>query len=195
MTEFGLGIAIDGTAYVHPSAQLYGAVAIDAGASVWPNVVMRAEAHEIRIGAYSNVQDFVMVHIGWETPTLVGDYCSITHHCTLHGCTIGDNCLIGINATVMDGAIIGNNCIVAGHAIVSEGMVVPDNSIVAGVPAKIVKTRNNFVGNRLNAVLYHRNAQAFARGDHRAWSGPAFEAFLAEARAAAEAALETQGGG
>lgn len=193
MTEFGPGIAIDETAYVHPSAQLYGAVAIGPGASVWPNVVMRAEAFEIRIGACSNIQDFVMVHIGWETPTLVGAYCSITHHVTLHGCTIGDNCLIGINATVMDGAIIGDNCIVAGHAIVSEGMVVPDNSIVAGVPAKVVKTRNNLVGNRVNALLYHRNAQAFARGDHRAWSGPAFEAFLAEARAAAEAALQEDG--
>ena len=188
MAGYGPDISIHEAAYVHPSAQLYGAITIEAGASVWPNVVMRAETYEIRVGRYTNVQDFAMIHIGWETPTIIGAYCSIAHHCTIHGCTIGNHCLIGINATVMDGAVIGDSCIVAGHAIVSEGMVVPDNSILAGVPAKVVKTRNNLAANRVNARLYHRNAMAYGRGEHRAWTGPAFDAFLAEARAEAERA-------
>jgi len=175
------------TAYIHPSAQIYGKVAIGEGASVWPNTVMRAEVFEIVVGRFTNIQDFVMVHIGIETPTIVGDYCSITHHCTLHGCTIGDNCLIGINSTIMDGAVIGDNCIVAGHTFIREGAEIPDNSIVMGTPGKIVRTRNNFVANRLNAVLYLRNARAFAAGDHRAWTGPDCEAYMAEQRRLFEA--------
>ena len=183
MPEAGPDISIHESAYIHPTAQLYGAISVGEGASVWPNVVMRAEAYDIRIGRYTNVQDFAMIHIGWETSSVIGDYCSITHHCTIHGCTIGDHCLIGINATVMDGAVIGDNSIVAGHAIVSAGMVVPPNSIVAGVPAKVVKTRNNLVANRANALLYHRNAAAFARGDYRAWAGMDFDAFVEQVRA------------
>ncbi|MCB1155597.1 gamma carbonic anhydrase family protein, partial [bacterium] len=81
------------------------------------------------------------------------------------GCTIGDNCLIGINATIMDGAIIGNNCIVAGHSIVTEGAVFPDNSIIAGVPAKVVKTRDSGEANKGNAEWYFQNALRYARGE------------------------------
>jgi carbonic anhydrase/acetyltransferase-like protein (isoleucine patch superfamily) len=79
----------------------------------------------------------------------------------------------------MDGAVIGENSIVAGHAFVREGTVIPPNSIVMGTPAKVVATRDNFVANRINAMLYHRNAVAYARGDHRAWTGPDFEAAMA----------------
>ena len=186
MPSLGPDVSIHNTAYIHPTTQLFGAIRIAEGASVWPNVVMRAEAYDIQIGRYTNVQDFAMIHIGWETSSIIGDYCSITHHCTIHGCTIGNHCLIGINATVMDGAVIGDNSIVAGHAIVSAGMVVPPNSIVAGVPAKVVKTRNNLVSNRANALLYHRNAAAFARGEYRGWAGMDFDAFVEEVRAEVE---------
>lgn len=186
MPNSGPDISIHETAYIHPTAQLYGAIGIGEGVNVWPNVVMRAEAYDIQIGRYTNIQDFVLIHIGWQTSSIIGDFCSITHHCTIHGCKIGNNCLIGINATVMDGAVIGDNSIVAGHAIVSAGMEVPPNSIVAGVPAKVVKTRNNLVANRANALLYHRNAKAFARGDYRAWSGMDFDAFVAKVGADVE---------
>lgn len=169
---------IAAAAYVDPSAQLFGAVVLGEGASVWPNVVIRAEAHHVAVGRLTNLQDFVMIHVGWTLPTAIGEHCSITHHVTLHGCTIGDNCLIGINATVMDGAVIGDNSIVAGHAFVREGTVVPPNSVVMGMPAKVVGTRNSFVANRINARLYHRNALAYACGDHRAWTGPDYETFV-----------------
>ena len=160
-------ITIDETAWVHDSALIYGHVSIGSDSSVWPYVVMRSEMYHIDIGARTNIQDFVMVHVGAGTPTIIGDDCSITHHATLHGCTIGDKCLIGINATIMDGAKIGNNCIVAGHSIVTEGSEFPDNSIIAGSPAKLVKTRDSGDANAMNAAFYVQNAKNYAEGVHR----------------------------
>ena len=151
-------------AYIHSSAHIYGNVKLGTGSSVWINAAIRAELHEVRIGARSNIQDFVMIHMGYDHPTQIGDDCSITHHATLHGCTLGDKCLVGINATVMDGAKIGANSIVAGHAIVMEGSEFPENSIIAGVPAKLIKTRDNSLENLKNAEFYHRNALNYAKG-------------------------------
>ena len=97
---------IDASVFVHPSAQMYGKITIGEGSSVWPNAVMRAENDHISIGRVTNIQDFVMIHVGFDDPTIVGDFCSITHRVTLHGCTIGDHCLIGIGAIIMDGAAV-----------------------------------------------------------------------------------------
>ena len=180
MTDFGPMVRVSAAKYIHPTAQIYGDVAIGVGSSVWINVAMRAESYSIKIGAHTNIQDFTMIHVGAASPTIIGDHCSITHHCTIHGCTIGDNCLIGINATVMDGAVIGENSIVAGGAFVREGAVVPPNSIVMGVPAQVTKTRNNWVANRMNAFLYEQNAEAYARGEHRIWSDPAGQTAVKE---------------
>ena len=155
------------SAWVHDTALLYGHIRMGAESSVWSNVMMRSELYHIEIGARTNIQDFVMVHVGGTTPTIVGEDCSITHHATLHGCTIGDKCLIGINATIMDGAKIGNNCIVAGHSIVTEGSEFPDNSIIAGAPAKLVKQRDNGKANAMNAMFYVQNAKNYAKGQHR----------------------------
>jgi carbonic anhydrase/acetyltransferase-like protein (isoleucine patch superfamily) len=183
----GVGQDRGGAAYVHPTAVLHGAITLGERTSVWCHAVLRAEMHEIVIGEGSNVQDHVMIHVGYKTPTIVGRHCSITHHATLHGCRIHDNVLVGIGATVMDGAEIGANSIVAPHALVVEGTVIPPNSIVMGVPGKVTRTRDNFVANRLNAFLYWRNAQAYAAGDERIWSRETFEAEMRaeEARLAA----------
>ncbi len=161
--------------YTHPSALLYGDIRIAHNVSIWPYVVMRAESEFIQIGEGSNIQDFVMIHVGYATPTIIGANCSITHHATIHGCTIGDNCLIGINATVMDGAVIGENSIVGPHSLVREGEVIPPNSIVVGAPAKVIKTRSNEIANRMNAWMYQQNAQAYLRGDYRYWSSAEFK--------------------
>ena len=193
--RFGPEIAIDPSAYVHPSVRAYGKVTVAEGASLWANTVIRSEAFEVRIGRYTNIQDFTMIHIGWETPAIIGDYCSITHHCTIHGCTIGDHCLIGINATVMDGAVIGDNCIVGQHAFVKDGTVVPDNSVVVGAPAKVIRTQNSYVANKLNALLYHRNAEAYVAGNHRAWCGPDFESFLVRTRDGLQREFDDRYGG
>lgn len=160
-------VTLDQPHFVHESAWLYGKVYVGPGASIWPNVVTRAEFHEIRIGARSNLQDFVMIHVGAMTPTIVGEDCSITHHATLHGCEIGDGCLIGINATIMDGAKIGAGSIVAGNTIVTENTKFPPHSIIAGVPGKRVAERDNTRANVANARMYEQLAKAYAQGRDR----------------------------
>lgn len=168
---------IDPSVYVAPGAQIYGGVSIAAGSSVWPNAVLRAECYDVRIGRMTNVQDFVMVHVGYEDPVRIGAFCSITHHATVHGATVEDCCLIGIGAVVMDGSVIGRGSIVAGGAFVKEGTVVPPGSIVAGVPATVIRQRDSARENRLNAWTYHRNAEAYRRGEHRTWAAADYAAW------------------
>jgi carbonic anhydrase/acetyltransferase-like protein (isoleucine patch superfamily) len=179
MPVIGPDVELRQPAYVHDTAHLYGKITVKENASIWINVVARAEMKEIVIGEYTNIQDFVMLHIGGDTGTYIGSHCSITHHCTIHGCTIGDNCLIGINSTIMDGCVIGDNCIVAGHTILKEGTIVPPNSIVMGAPGKVTRTQNNYVRNRINAFLYYRNALAYATGEYREWEKAGFPAEIA----------------
>jgi carbonic anhydrase/acetyltransferase-like protein (isoleucine patch superfamily) len=182
----GLRTRFPTAAYIDPAARVHGRVELGQDASLWPYVVIRAEGQHVRIGRCTNLQDHVMVHVGYNAPTVVGDYCSITHRVVLHGCTIGDNCLIGIGTTIMEGAVIGENSIVAGHSFVADNTIVPPNSIVMGTPAKVVRTRNSYVANKLNAMLYYRNALAYTRGDHRAWEGPEHEAQMAAWKAEIE---------
>ena len=167
MGHIGEHVTLDDPAYIHESAWLYGKVYVGPGASIWPNVVTRAETFEIRIGARTNIQDFVMIHVGIASPTIIGEDCSITHHATLHGCDIGDRCLIGINATIMDGAKIGENSIVAGHTIITENKEFPPNSVIAGVPGKVVATRDCGDANRLNAQFYSAGAAQYSQGVDR----------------------------
>jgi carbonic anhydrase/acetyltransferase-like protein (isoleucine patch superfamily) len=169
--------------WIAPGAQIYGRVEIGAGASVWPNAVIRAECNEVRIGRMTNVQDFAMIHVGFDHGVRIGEFCSITHHATVHGATVEDHCLIGVNATLMDGCVIGRGSIVAGGALVREGSVFPPNSVIAGTPAKVIRERDSARPNRLNAWIYHRNAGFYARGEHRAWDGPEYEAWLADIEA------------
>lgn len=166
--------------YVAPGAQIYGQVEIGAGSSVWPNAVVRSESGSVRIGRLSNLQDFVMIHVGYDSPTVIGDFCSITHHATVHGATVGDDCLVGIGAVLMDGVVLGAGSIVAGGAVLTEGSVFEPGSVVAGIPAKAIKRRDCARENRMNAWLYHRNALAYARGEYRAWEGPDFERWKKE---------------
>jgi carbonic anhydrase/acetyltransferase-like protein (isoleucine patch superfamily) len=169
-SETSSSIFLEDAAFVHPSALVFGDVRLGKGASLWPNVVIRSEMFEVRIGERTNVQDFVMIHVGAGTGTYVGSDCSITHHCTLHGCRIGDRVLVGIGSTIMDGCEIGDNTIIAGGTFLKEGTLVPANSIVMGAPGVVKRTRNNAAANGFNAWLYHENALAYARGEHRLWS-------------------------
>jgi len=169
--------AIHERAWIAPTAQVFGRVAVGVGSSLWHNAVLRAECQEIRIGRCTNVQDFAMVHVGYAHPTRIGDFCSIAHHATVHGCTLEDAVLVGVGAVVMDGAVVGAGSIVAGGAVVPEGRIFAPGSVVAGVPAKQIAARDHSRDNRMNAWLYHRNAEAYRRGEHRAWDGPDFEAW------------------
>ena len=174
------------SAWIAPSAVLSGAVEIAADVSVWHNAVMRAECCEIKVGRMTNIQDFVMIHVAFDSPTRIGEFCSITHHATVHGCTIEDHCLVGINAVVMDGAVIGRGSIVAGGAVVREGSVFEPGSVIAGVPAKVIAQRDSARANRINAWVYHRNAQRTRAGDQRAWTGAEYADWLANKRAEVE---------
>jgi carbonic anhydrase/acetyltransferase-like protein (isoleucine patch superfamily) len=104
----------------------------------------------------------------------------------VHGCTIEDHCLIGINAVVMDGAVIGRGSIVAGGALVPDGRVFPPGSIIAGVPAKVIAQRDSARANRINAWVYHYNAQHTRAGEQRAWTGDAYASWLAQKTAEVE---------
>lgn len=174
--------SIHDSVWIAPSAQIFGKVSIGERSSVWHNVVARAECQEIRVGRLTNIQDFVMVHVGYDAPTTIGDFCSVAHHATVHGCTLGNACLVGPGAVIMDGAVIGPGSIVAGGAVVPENKVFPSHSILAGVPAKVIDQRDSSRPNRLNAWQYQRNAEHSRRGDHRCWDGPEYEKWLASKR-------------
>jgi carbonic anhydrase/acetyltransferase-like protein (isoleucine patch superfamily) len=167
------------TVFVAPGAQVYGRVEIAEYASLWPGAVIRCECLDVRIGRMTNVQDHAVIHVGFEEPTRIGEFCSIAHRAVVHGAVIEDHSLVGIGATVMNGAVIGRGSIVGAHALVPEGKVFPAGSIVVGVPAKRVGERDCARENRLNAWLYHRNAEAYRRGEHRAWEGPVYHAWRA----------------
>ena len=139
MARTALQQRFSAAAWIDPTVRIFGGVKIGEGASLWPYVVIRAESKHVSVGRFTNVQDHVMIHIGYTGPTEIGEHCSIAHRAVLHGCTLGDNCLVGIGATIMDGVVIGENSIVAGHAFVREGTIIPPNSIVMGTPAKVVR--------------------------------------------------------
>ncbi len=185
------GVRASGAAWIDPSALLYGDIELGEGSSIWRHVVIRAEHERVVIGERTNIQDFVLIHVGARTGTYVGSRCSITHRCTLHGCRIGDNVLVGIGATIMDGCEIGDNSIIAGQSFLKEGTIIPPNAVVMGTPGRVVRTANAFVANRLNAYLYWRNAQAYAEGNHRLWSSPSFQAEMQEERARLEEIART----
>jgi carbonic anhydrase/acetyltransferase-like protein (isoleucine patch superfamily) len=175
---------IDPSAWIADSVELYGKVEIGPDSSLWPKCVIRAECQHVRIGSHTNLQDFVMVHVGYDDPCIIGDFCSITHHATVHGAVVEDDCMIGINAVVMDGALIGRGSIVAPGAVVTERTIIPPNSIVAGVPGRVIKERDSSADNRMNAWSYWRNAAAFREGRHREWTGADYKAFLKQKRVA-----------
>lgn len=125
--------------FIAENATICGDVVIGENTTVWFCAVIRAEGEPVRIGSEVSVQDHVMIHIDRGCPVSVGDRVTIGHNAVLHGCTVEDDALIGMNATVLNGAVIGCGSLVAASALVPEGMVVPPNSLVAGVPAKVKK--------------------------------------------------------
>jgi len=132
--------SVDASAYVADSADVIGNVRIEANASVWFNATIRGDNDRITIGANSNVQDGAMLHADPGYPLTLGSNVTIGHQVMLHGCTVEDGTLIGIQAVVLNGAVIGKNCLVGAGALVTEGKRFPDNSLILGSPAKVVRT-------------------------------------------------------
>ena len=152
--------------WVAPNATLVGKVKLEAGASVWFNAVLRGDNELIHIGENSDVQDGTVMHTDMGFPLTLGTGVTIGHNVMLHGCSVGDYSLIGINAVVLNGAKIGKNCIIGANALVTENMQIPDNSIVMGSPAKVVKTlpQAREVMLQQSALHYVDKAHAFKAG-------------------------------
>ncbi len=131
---------IDPSAYVAPSAVVIGDVRLGPKSSVWPTCVLRGDIETIEVGEGSNIQDGTIVHLADDLGVKIGKYVTIGHKAMIHACTIEDECLIGMSATVLDGAVIGARSVVGAGAVVTKGMIVPPGSMVLGMPAKVVKT-------------------------------------------------------
>jgi len=128
-----------GEHFIAPSATLIGAVTLEDQASIWFNVVIRADNDQIHIGEGSNIQDGSVLHVDPGFPLTVGRQVTIGHKVILHGCSIGDGSLIGMNAVVLNGATIGQGCLIGANALITENMQVPDGSVVLGSPGKVVR--------------------------------------------------------
>jgi carbonic anhydrase/acetyltransferase-like protein (isoleucine patch superfamily) len=135
-------------------------------ASIWFGVVARGDSDTLTIGRNSNIQDLSMLHADAGVPLTIGENVTVGHQVVLHGCTVGDNSLIGIGAVVLNNARIGRNSIVGAGSVVTEGKEFPDNSLIIGSPAKVVRTLDEASAGRLrqNADHYVKNAQRFAKG-------------------------------
>jgi carbonic anhydrase/acetyltransferase-like protein (isoleucine patch superfamily) len=160
----GAAPAVDPTAYVAENATLVGRVTIAAGASVWFGAVMRGDTDDLVLGERSNLQDNVVVHADPGSPAIIGSGVSVGHGAVVHGCRIDDDCLIGMNATVLNGAVIGSGSLVAAGAVVLEGTIIPPRSLVAGVPAKVRReiSDDELAAIRSNADNYAERAVAYA---------------------------------
>ena len=160
---------IAASAFVADSAQVMGNVHIGEDASIWFGTVIRGDTSTIRIGKGSNIQDASVLHADFGQPLVVGERVTVGHQVMLHGCTIGDESLIGIGAVVLNGAKIGKNCLVGAGALVTEGKEFPDGSMIIGAPAKAVRelTPEQIEGLRQSALHYIENARRFKQGLRR----------------------------
>ena len=172
MTLYALdGVAprLEAQSWVAPDANVIGRVVLGAGASVWFGATLRGDNEPIEIGAGSNVQENVVMHTDMGYPLRIGPDCTIGHKAMLHGCTLGENTLIGMGATVLNGAVIGRDCLIGAAALVTEGKRIPDGSLVMGAPGKVVRqlTPEEIAAFRETAAHYRRNAARFRAGLRR----------------------------
>lgn len=144
------------SSYVAEDATVIGKVVLHEGSSVWPQAVLRGDNEVIEIGGGSNVQEGAVLHTDPGFPLKVGDNVTIGHQAMLHGCTVGDGTLIGIQAVVLNGVVIGKNCLVGAGAVVTEGKVFPDNSLIIGAPAKVVRELSEET-----VAKFHENARDY----------------------------------
>lgn len=138
-----------GDYFIAPGAAVIGSVDIGSMVSIWFNAVVRGDNDQITIGDGSNIQDGCVLHVDKGFPLVIGQNVTVGHKVMLHGCTVGNGSLIGMNAVVLNGAVIGENCLIGAHALVTEGMEVPDGSLVLGSPAKVIKP----LGDKMKAEL------------------------------------------
>jgi carbonic anhydrase/acetyltransferase-like protein (isoleucine patch superfamily) len=154
------------SAWVADSAQVMGRVALAKDSSVWFGVVIRGDTEHISIGEGSNIQDGSVLHADYGMPLTVGRHVTVGHKVMLHGCTIGDNCLIGIGAIILNGAKIGKNCLVGAGALITEGKEFPEGSMIIGAPARVARALSpeQIQNIRQPTLHYIENARRFQSG-------------------------------
>lgn len=168
MTIYALGDAspkLADTAWIAPGGHVIGKVDLHQDVSVWFGVVLRGDNEWITIGAGTNVQENTVMHTDMGFPLTIGAGCTIGHKAMLHGCTIGDNVLIGMGATVLNGAVIGENSLIGAGALVTEGKKIPPGSLVMGQPGRVVRQLDDAAiqGLHASALHYQDNARRFAK--------------------------------
>lgn len=152
--------------YVAKTAVIIGDVFIGDRCSIWENAVIRGDLNYIKIGNGSNVQDCCVIHCSPENPVNIGKGVSVGHGAIVHGATIDDDCIIGINATILDGASIGKGTIIAANAVVTPNDKIPENSLVVGIPGKIIKQDEKLIDSiKENAKIYMRLAERYLKGE------------------------------
>ena len=153
-------------AWVAPGASVIGDVPLAENVSIWFGVVIRCDNEPIVIGKNTNIQDNSVLHSDPGMPLTIGEGVTVGHKVMLHGCSVGDNSLIGIGATILNGAVIGKNCIIGAHALITEGKNIPDNSLVVGSPGRVIKTLGDAQAQmlKMSALHYVENAKRFRDG-------------------------------
>lgn len=153
-------------AWIAPGAQVIGRVTLRAGASVWFGAVLRGDTEPIEVGEDTNIQENSVLHTDAGYPLLIGAGCTVGHKAMLHGCTVQDNSLIGMSATVLNGAVIGPDCLVGAGALVTEGKVFAQGSLIMGAPGRMVRQLDEAAIDRLrqSARHYAENARRFRAG-------------------------------
>ncbi len=153
-----------GSYWVAPDANVVGQIEIGDEVGIWFGVTLRGDNEPIRLGARTNIQENVVIHVDPGFPVTIGEGCTIGHGAIIHGCTIGENSLIGMGATVLNGAKIGRNCLVGANALVTEGKEFPDNSLIVGAPAKAIRTLDEAAveGLKRSAAHYVKNWRRYA---------------------------------
>jgi carbonic anhydrase/acetyltransferase-like protein (isoleucine patch superfamily) len=141
--------------FIAPDATIAGKVRLGREASVWFGATIRGDNEWVEIGARTNIQELTVMHTDWGFPLNIGEGCTVGHRAILHSCVIGDNCLIGMGAILLNGAKIGKNSLVGAGALVTEGKEFPDGSLIVGVPAKIIRTLDGAAIERLRASANH----------------------------------------
>lgn len=170
MTLYALGdteplVPENGDFWVAPGAHVIGKVRLAAGVGVWFGAVLRGDNELIDVGAGTNIQEGVTIHTDMGYPATIGINCTIGHRAIIHGCSIGDNSLVGMGATILNGAKIGRNCLVGANALVTEGKEFPDNALIVGAPAKVIRSLDDKAVEALtrSAEHYVANWRRFAR--------------------------------
>ncbi|MBN2366034.1 MAG: gamma carbonic anhydrase family protein [Calditrichaeota bacterium] len=158
-------IDIHPTAYIAPSARIYGKVKIGAYSSVWDGVIIRGDMAPIRIGDETSIQENSVIHVDTDVPTTIGSHVTVGHAAVVHGATVGDNCIIAIRSVLLNNSVIGNDSIIGAGAIVMEGTSIPAGSVVFGIPAKVAKPVSEEMkkGIRENADIYVKLGQAYLK--------------------------------